>query len=163
MSARSGLSLDVVEGLFCNESGYQTPKMDCRAAVFSEGKILLVLEKADGLWALPGGWVDVNESVRSNLVKEVKEEAGMDVEPVRLIALHDRNRHNSPMFAHGVCKVFALCRLLGGGFKANPEIAEAGFFSEDGLPPLSLSRNTRDQIALCFRAHGDASWPVEFD
>lgn len=163
MSARSGLSLDVVEGLFCNESGYQTPKLDCRAAVFDEGRILLVQEKSDGLWALPGGWVDVNESIRSNLVKEVKEEAGMDVEPLRLIALHDRNRHNTPPFAYGVCKVFALCRLLGGEFMPNTEISGCGFFEKDRLPPLSQTRNTYEQIALCFRAHADMDMPVEFD
>ena len=163
VSARSGLSLEAVEGLFCNESGYQTPKMDCRAAVFASGKILLVQEKADGLWSLPGGWVDVYESVRSNLVKEVREEAGMDVEPLRLIALHDRNRHNPPPFAYGVCKVFALCRLLGGEFQPNAESAGCGFFAEDGLPPLSLTRNTSEQIALCFRAYDDPDMPVEFD
>ncbi|OCA03883.1 NUDIX hydrolase N-terminal domain-containing protein [Akkermansia glycaniphila] len=164
MSARSGLSLEVVEGLFCNEAGYQTPKLDCRAAVFDAGnRILLVQEKADGLWALPGGWVDVNESIRSNLVKEVQEEAGMDVEPLRLIALHDRNRHNPPPFAYGVCKVFALCRLLGGKFAPNTESSGCGFFTEDRLPPLSLTRNTQEQIALCFRAHADAGMPVEFD
>lgn len=128
MSARSGLSLEVVEGLFCNEAGYQTPKLDCRAAVFDAGnRILLVQEKADGLWALPGGWVDVNESIRSNLVKEVQEEAGMDVEPLRLIALHDRNRHNPPPFAYGVCKVLPCAGCWEESLLRIPKVPDAVF------------------------------------
>lgn len=96
MSAKSGLDMDTVRGLFCSETGFQTPKMDTRAAIFREGKILLVKEKDSGLWSMPGGWVDVNQSVRGNTVKEVLEESGLRVEAVRLIALHDRNRHNPP-------------------------------------------------------------------
>ena len=96
MSARSGLDMDTVRGLFCNETGFQTPKMDTRAAIFRDGNILLVRETESGLWSLPGGWVDVNRSVRENTAKEVWEEAGLEVEPVRLIALHDRNRHILP-------------------------------------------------------------------
>ena len=59
MSAKSGLDMDTVRGLFCSETGFQTPKMDTRAAIFREGKILLVKEKGSGLWSMPGGWVDV--------------------------------------------------------------------------------------------------------
>ncbi len=83
--------------------------MDTRSAIFREGKILLVREKNSGLWSMPGGWVDVNLSVRDNAVKEVREEAGLEVEAVRLIALHDRNRHNPPPYAYGICKIFILC------------------------------------------------------
>lgn len=74
MSDASGLPVEKVQDLFCNESGYQTPKLDTRAAVFREGKILLVREN-NGRWSLPGGWVDVLESIASNTVKEVQEEA----------------------------------------------------------------------------------------
>ena len=90
MSVYTDIPLEKVKGVFCQEKGYQTPKLDTRAAVFKEGKILLVKEKA-GVWSLPGGWVDVNESIKNNTVKEVKEEAGLDVEAVRLIAIQDRN------------------------------------------------------------------------
>jgi hypothetical protein len=82
MSKQSDLPIEVVKDLFCNESGYQTPKMDTRAAIFQDDKILLVREKDK--WSLPGGWIDVNQSVKSNTAKEVKEEAGLDVIPVRL-------------------------------------------------------------------------------
>ena len=113
MSAKSGVDMNTVRGLFCNETGFQTPKMDTRAAIFRDGNILLVRETESGLWSLPGGWVDVNQTVRENTAKEVWEEAGLKVEPVRLIALHDRNRHNPPPYAYGVCKIFVLCEERG--------------------------------------------------
>jgi len=104
MSMKSGLSVETVKDLFCSETGYQTPKMDTRAAVFQDGKILLVKEKATDTWSLPGGWVDVNESVKSNAIKEVREEAGLEVEAVKLIAVQDRDKHNKPRYAYGICK-----------------------------------------------------------
>ncbi len=91
MSLQGRLPLAQVKDLFCNETGFQTPKLDTRAAIFKDDKILLV-EENDGTWSMPGGWVDVMETVKSNTVKEVKEEAGLDVEAVRVIALHDRKR-----------------------------------------------------------------------
>lgn len=89
VSAGSGMPLEQVKELFCSESGYQTPKLDTRAAVFKEGKILLVREK-NGRWSLPGGWVDADQSIAGNTVKEVSEEAGLKVRAVRLIAVQDR-------------------------------------------------------------------------
>lgn len=110
IAEKSGVSLEKVKDLFCNEIGYQTPKLDTRAAVFKDGKILLVHEK-NGTWALPGGWCDVSESVKSNTVKEVKEETGLDVKAIRVIAVEDRNKHNEPLY--GVCKIFVLCEITG--------------------------------------------------
>lgn len=78
VSCQSELPLERVRDLFCNETGYQTPKLDTRAAIVQDGKILLVRE-TDGRWSLPGGWCDVNVSVGENAVKEVREEAGLDV------------------------------------------------------------------------------------
>ena len=97
MSLQSKLPLSEIKDLFCNETGFQTPKLDTRAAIFKDNKILLV-EENDGTWSMPGGWVDVMETVKSNTVKEVKEEAGLDVDAVRVIALHDRNLHNQPPY-----------------------------------------------------------------
>ncbi len=108
MSLQSKLPLSEIKDLFCNETGFQTPKLDTRAAIFKDNKILLV-EENDGTWSMPGGWVDVMETVKSNTVKEVKEEAGLDVDAVRVIALHDRNLHNQPPYAYNVCKV--VCAL----------------------------------------------------
>ena len=103
VSHQADIPLGRVKELFCCETGYQTPKLDTRAAVFREGKILLVQERG-GLWSLPGGWVDVDQSIRENTEKEVREEAGLEVVAERIIALHDRNRHNTPAFLNGVCK-----------------------------------------------------------
>ena len=88
LAERTDLPPEKIHAVFCNETGYQTPKLDTRAAVFSEGKILLVHE-ADGTWALPGGWCDVDQSIASNTGKEVREEAGFEVTAERLIAVQD--------------------------------------------------------------------------
>ena len=95
LSYKTDISVEKVKNLFCNEIGYQTPKLDTRAAVFEHEKILLVKEN-NGKWSLPGGWVDVNLSVKENTVKEVKEESGLDVTADRIIAIQDRDRHNLP-------------------------------------------------------------------
>lgn len=133
MSLQSGLPLERVQDLFCNETGFQTPKMDTRAAIFSGNKILLVKEK-NGKWSMPGGWVDVMQTIKSNTVKEVREEAGLDVEAVRIIAMQDRNKHNQPPYAYNVCKVFVLCKVLGGNFQPNIETVDSRYFGLDELP-----------------------------
>lgn len=158
----TGLPVEKVTGLFCNETGYQTPKLDTRAAVFQDGKILLVRER-DGRWALPGGWCDVNVSVGENTVKEVKEEAGLDVIPRRIIAVQDRAKHNLPVYAYGVCKIFVQCDAAGGQFTPNLETTEARYFPPDQLPPLAEEKNTPAQIALCFDAYRSDAWATHFD
>jgi len=163
MGGLSGLPTETVKDLFCNEKGYQTPKMDTRAAIFQDGKILLVREKDSGAWSLPGGWVDVNESVKSNTVKEAREEAGLEVKPVRLIAVQDRNRHNLPQYAYGVCKIFVLCEVLAGSFVNNVETSASGYFSRDELPELATAKVNEEQIFMCFDAHSDEKRQVLFD
>ena len=162
VSLQSKRPLAKVKDLFCNETGFQTPKLDTRAAIFKDNKILLV-EENDGTWSMPGGWVDVMETVKSNTVKEVKEEAGLDVEAVRVIALHDRNQHNQPPYAYNVCKVFVLCEVKGGCFHPNLETVGSGYFGLDELPPLSVDKNSCQQIEMCFFAYRDENWQVEFD
>ena len=162
MSLQSRLPLAQVKDLFCNETGFQTPKLDTRAAIFKDDKILLV-EENDGTWSMPGGWVDVMETVKSNTVKEVKEEAGLDVDAVRVIALHDRNLHNQPPYAYNVCKVFVLCEVKGGCFHPNIETVGSGYFRLDELPPLSVDKNSYQQIEMCFAARSEKNWQVEFD
>lgn len=162
LGCKTEIPVEKVKGLFCNESGYQTPKIDTRAAVFKDGKILLVHEK-NGAWSLPGGWVDVLESVGSNTVKEVKEESGLDVKAVKIIAIQDRNRHNDPPYAYGVCKIFVLCELLGGSFVPNIETTEAGWFSLEQLPLLAEEKCNRKQVEMCFLAGKNPAWEVLFD
>ncbi|MBR6033768.1 MAG: NUDIX hydrolase [Clostridia bacterium] len=160
---KTDISLEKVKDLFCNETGYQTPKLSTRAAIFKDDKILLVREN-NGTWALPGGWCDVLQSVRSNTIKEVKEEAGLDVEPIKIIALHDRNKHNKPIYAYGICKVFVLCKLIGGEFKKNIETTESKFFSIDELPEnLAIDKCTIEQVEMCFKAKDNPNWQVQFD
>lgn len=162
LSYKCEIPKEKVEELFCNEVGFQTPKLDTRAAIFKDGKILLVQE-ADGLWSLPGGWCDVNESIGSNTVKEAWEEAGVKAEPVRLIALLDRKKHNKPVYIHQITKAFVLCRELGGEFKENTETIASGYFSLDDLPPLAYGKNNFEQIKMCFDANADENWKVIFD
>ena len=162
MAQQSGLPLEQVKDLFCNESGYQTPQLDTRAAIFQGGKILLVHEN-DGRWSLPGGWCDVNVSVGENAVKETREEAGLDVKAERIIAIQDRAKHNLPRYPWGVCKVFVECTLLGGTFAENIETTESRWFSEDALPELSEEKNTAEQIRMCFAAYRDPNWKTRFD
>jgi ADP-ribose pyrophosphatase YjhB (NUDIX family) len=162
MSCQTGCDLEFVKEVFCNETGFQTPKLDTRAAIFQQDKILLVKEK-NGTWALPGGWCDVNQSILTNTVKEVKEEAGLDVEAVRLIACQDRNKHNVPRYAYGICKVFVQCRVLGGEFHENLETVACGYFGLDELPKLALDKTTPEQIALCFEAHQAPVWETRFE
>ena len=109
VSRQTGLSFERVTDLFCGETGFQTPKLDTRAAIFQDGKILLV-EERDGTWSLPGGWVDVNQTVKTNTEKEVLEEAGLEVEAVRLLALQDRNLHNRPPYAYNVYKPLSCAK-----------------------------------------------------
>ncbi len=158
----SDVPYEKVVGLFCNEVGYQTPKIDTRASIFQDDKILLVKEK-DGRWSLPGGWCDVNISVGENTIKEVKEEAGLDVVPEKVVAIQDRAKHNVPIYAYGVCKIFIECSLIGGEFKENIETVECRYFSEDDLPPLSEEKNNEEQIKMCFRAYRSKNWKTLFD
>jgi len=163
MAEKSGLALDKVTDLFCSEKGYQTPKIDTRAAVFKDNKILLVHEN-NGTWSLPGGWCDVLESVKSNTIKEVKEETGLDVEAVKLISVQDRNKHNKPIYACGVCKVFVLCSLVGGEFAENIETTEIQYFSFDEIPEnLATEKTSKEQIKMCFDAFHTENWQTQFD
>jgi ADP-ribose pyrophosphatase YjhB (NUDIX family) len=146
------LSNDKIRDLFGSETGYQTPKVDIRAAVFRDNKILMVREKADGRWSLPGGWADVNTSVSESAVRECKEEAGATVNPKRVIAIHHANKQNKFLYPFTIYKIIVECDLVDYNFKENIETAGSGFFSQDNLPQLSVERNNLDQINLCFEA-----------
>ncbi|MBQ8087700.1 MAG: NUDIX hydrolase [Clostridia bacterium] len=162
MSARTNLPIETVQTLFCSDSGYCTPKIDTRAAIFTEDQILLVQEN-NGSWALPGGWCDFNLSPAENIVKEVREEAGLEVRADALIAVQDRAKHNQPPYAYNIVKLFFLCSALGGGFQSNIETLDARAFPQDALPRLAEEKTTRAQIDMCFRAYRDPNWKVQFD
>ena len=158
----TGLPKSKIIDLFCNETGYQTPKLDTRAAVFQQDCILLVQE-ANGLWALPGGWVDVNLSAAESAVKEVKEEAGLDVRVESVIAVQDRKKNNPELHAYNITKIFFLCTLLGGSFQPNSETIASNYFSQETLPPLAENKTTAAQIQMCFDAYRTDHWTTKFD
>lgn len=163
IAEKTYLSIDKVKNLFCNETGYQTPKIDTRAVIFKDNRILLVHEN-NGTWSLPGGWCDVLESIKSNTEKEVREETGLNVKAVKIISIQDRNKHNKPIYAYGVCKVFVLCNIIDGEFIENIETTETKYFSLDELPSdLAEEKTNKEQIEMCFKAYNDKNWQTEFD
>ena len=163
MSYKTDIPIEKVTDLFCNEKGYQTPKIDTRAVIFKDDKILLVYEN-DGYWTLPGGWCEVTETIATNTIKEAKEEAGVNVKPLRIIAIQDRNKHNKPITVYSICKIFVLCELLGREFKENSETIKMEYFALNELPEnISDDKSTKEQIQMCFKAKDDKNWKVEFD
>ena len=163
MSYITDVPLEKVKDLFCDEAGYQTPKIDTRAAIFQDDKILLVQEN-NGTWALPGGWCDVNVSVAENTIKEAREEAGLDVVVTDVIAVQDREKHNFPQYAHRICKIFMMCSAVGGCFKENIETTASGYFAENELPCLAIEKTTAEQIEMCFDAYrAKENWKTLFD
>lgn len=164
MTANSELDYATVEELFCCESGYQTPKIDSRGVVFKDGCILLVREKSDGRWAIPGGYVDLDQTIRSNTEKEVAEEAGYQVQAKRLLLVQDHRFEEAPL-ALAINRFFLECELLEEpkeGFILNNETSDSGFFPLDNLPPLSERRTNRDHIRLCYEAYLHPEIPVRF-
>lgn len=163
MEDYTGLEATMIKDLFCNESGYQTPKVDIRGVIIEANKILLVKETIDGKWSLPGGWAEFDLSVSENVIKEVKEEAGLNIKPLRIIAVQDRNKNNPGISPYGIYKIFVLCTSMGGNFQKNTETEASGYFPLDALPPLSVGRNTENQILMCFKAAADKGFMTVFD
>lgn len=163
MAAHSEVEAKVVKDLFIAESGHATPKIDVRGVVFQESKILLVRERSEGLWTLPGGWGDVNISAAENAVKEVREESGYLTRAVKLLAVYDRNKHPHPPIPFHTYKFFFLCEIIGGEATESYETDGVDFFAEDALPPLSITRNTPAQIARMFEHYRHPDWPTDFD
>ncbi len=157
------LDHEKVRELFGSEAGYQTPKVDIRSVVFRDDGILLVKEKVDGKWSLPGGWADVNTSARESAVRECLEEAGAIVIPKRIIAVHYANRRNNFIYPFTIYKIFVECKFTELTFQLNTETLDAGFFTIDELPPLSTERNTADQIKMCFEARKHKIFETLFD
>jgi ADP-ribose pyrophosphatase YjhB (NUDIX family) len=152
-----------IRDLFASETGYQTPKIDIRAAVIQGNKILMVNEKVDGKWSLPGGWADVNTSVSESAIRECLEEAGAVVRAKRIIAIHLGNKHNNHLFPFTIYKIFVECELIEFTFKENTETLGAEFFEADKLPELSFERNNPDQIKMCFNAKNSEVFETIFD
>ena len=143
-------SLEHIKQLFSFEKGYMTPKIDVRALILKEKKILLVKERSDGLWTLPGGFADVNESPSEAIIRETKEESGFNISALKLLALWDQQKHDHPPQWPHFYKFIFHCEIKSGEPKKNLEIAEIDFFYIDELPPLSTHRVTKKQLTRLY-------------
>ena len=157
------VDLTHVRDLFEGDIGYATPKVDVRGVVFRDDAILLVREKTDGCWSLPGGWADSGESPSEMVAREVFEESGYRVRATKLLAVYDRNRHDHPPHPFYVYKLMFQCELLGGAPAESIETDGIDFFKEDALPALSLTRVVPVQIHRMFEHYRHPEWPADFD
>ena len=159
----AGPSLEELLGLWRLDRGYVTPKVEVRGAVFREGRVLLVRERADGRWTLPGGWADVNETPAQAVEKEIEQESGLRTRAVKLAALYDRSRHgHGASLFHG-WKAFFLCEIQGGELRGSYETDAVEFFDVDALPPMSLGRSTPRQVLRMFEHWRERGAPTDFD
>ena len=164
LAAGSDSSVERVLDLLQLETGYATPKVDVRGVVFQGDRVLLVKERMDGHWTLPGGWADVGATPSENVEREVFEESGYRARAVKLLAIYDRRKHgHMPPHPHHIYKIFFLCELIGGTASQSIETDEVGFFAEHELPELSLGRVTPAQLARMFEHHRHPDWPPDFD
>jgi ADP-ribose pyrophosphatase YjhB (NUDIX family) len=164
MAAGSEGDVEWVLDLFAAEFGYATPKVDTRGVVFQDDAILLVKEVSDGGWTLPGGWADVNDSPSEAVVREIYEESGFQTRAVKLLAVYDRSKHpHTPAYPYHIYKMFFLCEIIGGVATISNETQAIGFFREDEIPPLSISRITPGQIQRLFAHYHHPDWPADFD
>jgi len=163
-AAHSETSAEAIEGIFARGSGHPTPKVDVRAAIIIAGEILLVRERSDGGWTLPGGWADPGESPSEAVARETREEAGVQVRATKLIALFDRARQGHPPHAEYIYKAIFACEPLGPlAPQPSGETDRAAFFAPEMLPELSAGRTTGAQIARAFAHHADPLLATEFD
>ena len=143
----SGVNDDDINACYVPVKEYITPKVDVRAVIFNDkNEILLVKERIDGCWALPGGWSDVGYTPTEVIIKETKEETGFDVRVIKLLAVLDKRCYNHPSSSFYIYKMCFLCEITGGDSELTFDILDKGFFPLDKLPPLSLSRILPEQI-----------------
>lgn len=152
---------DVSKAWFA-DTGYATPKVEVRGAIFRDDRVLMVRERADGKWTVPGGWADVNDTPSAAVLKEIEQESGFSARIVKLAAVFDRNKHNPPSLFH-CWKLFFVCEITGGEARTSYETSAVDFFPLDALPELSMGRATAEQIRRMHRHHLDHSLPTEFD
>lgn len=164
ISEHSKLDSQKLAELFSKNIGYATPKVDVRGAAFRGEMILMVKEREDGGWTLPGGWADVCESPSENVIKEIREESGFETCVLKLAAVYDRSKHShKPLMIDHVYKFFFICEIIGGEAKKGSETDDVKFFGEDELPELSISRVTGGQIKRMFQHIRNLNMPTDFD
>lgn len=163
LAEESGREAAEIQRAWFVEDGYSTPKIDVRGAIFREDRVLLVRERLDGKWTLPGGWADINDTPSYAVEKEIEQESGFTARAVKLAAVYDRNKHGHPHYLFHAWKLFFICDITGGGPRTSYETTAVEFFSLEALPELSLGRTTAAQIRRMWEHHCDRSRFTEFD
>ncbi len=162
-AAHSNLDEETFARSFFDQPGYATPKVDVRGAVMQGGNVLLVQERSDGKWCLPGGWADVGETPSQMVTREVREEAGLIVTPIRVIGVYDANRGGTPLAFYHAYKVVFLCEALGGSLAPSSETSDARYFEPDQIPALSVARTHPRHLRDLFARLVDPTLPPAFD
>lgn len=164
MATGANFDLNQLRDLFAQEVGYATPKVEIRGVVFDQQKILLVKERGEGLWSLPGGWADVAESPSEAIVREIYEESGYQTKASKLLAVYDRSKHPHPRPSpYHIYRLFFRCELIGGAPTTSIETEAVDFFSKHALPPLSLGRILPSQINRMFEHYRHPDLPTDYD
>ena len=163
VSAELDIPLGKAKAFWDKEDGYATPKVDVRGGVFDGDRVLLVRERSDGGWTLPGGWVDVNDAPSDAVAREIFEESGYTAKPTKLAMLVDKNRHPHPPSIHHIYKLFFLCELTGGAATLSNETDGVDFFPIHSLPPLSVGRTLAAQIERLYQHQLNRHLPTDFD
>ena len=163
LAVGSGTEVAVVRELFQHAVNHATPMVDVRVAAFRDDKVLMVRERRDGRWSLPGGWADVGETPSEAAAREVREESGFEVRITRLLALYDKRQHPHPPQPYYSYKLFFEAEIVGGAEAHSDETDGVGFFGLDALPPLSLQRVVPSQMARLFELHAAPAAAPDFD
>ncbi len=162
LAAHTGVEVPSLERWFAAQGGYATPKVDVRSACFRDGRVLLVRERSDGRWCLPGGWADVGDRPSEAAEREVLEESGIECRATKVIAVVDANRRGD-LGLHHAFKIIFLCEITGGSPRPSHETLEVGFYGRGDRPPLSEGRTHPRQLEECFAHLDDPSRPTRFD
>lgn len=161
--SHTGLAKEPLLESLLMQPGYATPKVDVRGAVVRKGRILLVQERVDGKWCMPGGWADVGDLPSEMVVREVWEESGFHIVPRKVAGVYDANRSGRPLEFFHAYKLVFLCEITGGEARPSDETLDVAFFPFDDLPPLSSNRTNERHLAEV-RAHlQDPDRPAAFD
>ena len=165
LTSEVGITPGQLKGLWLGDEGYATPKVDVRGGVFDHDKVLMVRERSDGKWTLPGGWVDVGDAPSFAVEREIREESGYLAKAVKLAALFDKNnpRHGHPPGILHIYKLFFICELTGGTATLSNETDGVDFFPVNALPPLSTGRATQSEIERLYEHHLNRGLPTDFD
>ena len=163
LELQSNVAADAVRQAWFVEDGYATPKVDVRGAIFRDNRVLLVRERVDDKWTVPGGWADVNDAPSSAILKEIEQESGFSARVLKLAAIYDRNKRNHPAYLFHSWKLFFVCEITGGEARTSYETTAVEFFPLDALPELSTGRSNAEQIRRMHQHHLDPNLPTEFD